>query len=476
MSPNLRRVLTILSLLAVALLAPAAPAFAEDPIGEFFGGLFGGGDHVRQHPAPRSAPRVRRILPHQENRGPTYWRGGEERARRGGAPKSDESAPGQGETPAETASPAPGAEQTPSGEARPAPSFHVAILGDTMATLLANGLPETLSDTPEIAIDRLSKSSSGLVRDDFYDWPKAAREIANGSGKVDVAVIMVGINDRQQIRQGADTEDPMTPRWRELYTARVDAMMAPFREKKIPVVWVGLPVMKSETFSADMAKLNEIFKERTSRAEAVFVDLWDSFSDEKGQYSAFGPDINGQIVKIRAADGVHFTPTGAVSVAHFVAEEIKKLYAVRKPAPIVARPEQAPAAPTQPATTGPAIEFRPPVAAPATTAPSLADRPAIGPVQALGAPVAAAGVQLARRSASDLSSMTEAQDPSAKALARHVFVQGGDQPARRNRADDAAWGAQSTAPAAAPPAPVAPAPAAAAPTPTPTAAPSPAKQ
>jgi len=474
MSPKLRRVLTLLSLLAAALLAPAAPAFAEDPIGEFFGGLFGGGDHVRQRPAPRSAPRVRRILPHQENRGPTYWRGGEERARRGGAPKSDDGGAGQSETPSETASPANGTEPTPSGDAKPAPTFHVAILGDTMATLLANGLPETLSDTPDIAIDKLSKASSGLVRDDFYDWPKAAREIANGPGKVDVAVIMVGINDRQQIRQGSDTEDPMTPRWRELYTARVDAMMAPFREKKIPVVWVGLPVMKSETFSADMAKLNDIYKERTSRADAVFVDLWDSFSDEKGQYSAFGPDINGQIVKIRAADGVHFTPTGAVSVAHFVAEEIKKLYGARKPAPIAARPEASPAAPTQPTATGPAIEFRPPVAAPATTAPSLADRPAIGPVQALDAPVAAAGVQLARRSASDLSAMTEAQDASAKALARHVFVQGGDQPARRNRADDAAWGAQAAAPAAAPPPPVAPTPAAAAPVAPP--APSPAKQ
>lgn len=453
MTPKLRRALSILTLLVAALVAPAAPAVAEDPIGEFFGGLFGGGggEHVRQRPAPRSAPRVRRILPHQENRGPTYWRGGEERVRRGGAAKSDENSA----SPSESATPAPGAEATPAdGGAQPTPTFHVAVLGDTMATLLANGLPETLSDTPDIAIDKLSKASSGLVRDDFYDWPKAAREIANGPGKIDVAVIMVGINDRQQIRQGAETEDPLTPRWRELYAARVDAMMAPFREKKIPVVWVGLPVMKSENYSSDMAKLNDIYKERTSRAEARFVDLWDSFSDEKGQYSAFGPDINGQIVKIRAADGVHFTPTGAVSVAHFVAEEIRKLYEGRKPAAVAARPEEPAAATPKPTATTPPIEFRPPVAAPATTAPSLADRPAIGPVQALGAPPVVAGAQLARRTATEAAALADAQDASAKALARHIFVQGGDQPAQKNRADDATW----IAPAATPTPAAAPAP------------------
>jgi hypothetical protein len=29
--------------------------------------------------------------------------------------------------------------------------------------------------------------------------------------------------------------------------------------------------------------------------------------------------------------------------------------------------------------------------------------------------------------------------PDAQALARHVFVEGGDQPARANRADDHSW-------------------------------------
>ncbi len=461
---TLAGVLTLIA--AFALIAPEA--HAQDPLAEFFGGLFGGGHGPRPKPrAPAaSAPtRVRRIMPHQENKKPTYWRRGETNAENPNPAAVEGAAtpaPDGTTTPAPSAdgtpTPAAGAPPAPAGPtsapaataAKPAaekpaaPSYFVAVMGDALGILLSNGLEEVLADTPGVKIIKDAKSSSGLVRDDFYDWPKAARDIAGGGQKIDVAVMMIGSNDRQQIHQGAETVDPMTPRWRELYASRVDAALTPFREKKIPVVWVGLPVMKSESFSADMAKLNEIFKERALRQGDVYVDLWEAFSDEKGQYSAFGPDIDGEIVKIRSADGVHFTAAGAVSVAHFVAAEIKKLYdaqraaepnlAVQSPAPTAAAPIAAKA-------TGP-VEFRSPVPAAFSAAPSLAERPAIGPVQTLGPPTVASGGELARKSSDPLP---DGGDAAAKALARHVFVQGGDQTARQNRADDYSWKAPPTA-------------------------------
>ena len=447
---------------AFALIAPEARA-QEDPFSEFFGGLFGGGHAPRPKPrAPAaSAPtRMRRMMPHQENRKPTYWRRGETNAENPTPAPVDGAAAPAPDGAATTATPADGT-QTPAAGATPnaaaakpatenpaaekqalAPSYFVAVMGDALGILLSNGLEEVLADTPGVKILKDAKSSSGLVRDDFYDWTKAAHDIAGGGQKIDVAVMMIGSNDRQQIRQGSETVDPMTPRWRELYAARVDAALAPFREKKIPVVWVGLPVMKSESFSADMAKLNEIFKERAQRQGDVYVDLWEAFSDEKGQYSAFGPDIDGEIVKIRSADGVHFTAAGAVSVAHFVAAEIKKLYDARRPAePSLAVQSSATAAPAVAKPAAP-VEFRSPVPAPFSAAPSLAERPAIGPVQTLGPPAVPAGGELARKSNDPLP---DGGDAAAKALARHVFVQGGDQTARQNRADDFSWKAPKAA-------------------------------
>lgn len=418
---TLRRVVVLL--LGALLLTSVAPcpSFAQDPFAEFFGGLFGGPPHGYGH---RGEPRVRRIMPHRENRAPTYWHGQTDNPRRA-AKRTEEATTDQSQNA--------GATQ---------PTFFVATVGDTLGLLLADGLKEGFSDRPDVAILRKGKESSGLVREDFYDWPKAAKEIAADSQKINVAVVMLGSNDRQAIQQGQDSYEPLSPRWREIYAARVDAVIAAFREKNIPVIWVGLPVMKNERFSADMAQLNEIFKARAAHAEVPYVDLWDAMTDEHGQYSAFGPDINGQIVKLRSADGVHFTEAGARSVAHFVESEIKKYYdAYRQQAPVADAPaapaseaSKNAAAPQQPAAapaSGQPITFRSPVGGP-SAAPTLPDRPAVGPAQQLTG--VGTATELARKTPA-----AKAADAPAQALVRHVFIEGGDQSPRDNRADDYSW-------------------------------------
>lgn len=421
---TLRRALALALIALGALLASPEASLAQDPFSDFFGGLFG----FRRAPIPHPAdePRVRRIMPHQENRPPTYWRGGEAaRSVHKRAVKRSESPAGASEAVKR---------ETPEVAA----TYFVAVMGDTFGILLANGLEETFADKPEIGILRKAKESSGLVRSDFYDWPKTAKEIANGAQKIDVAVMMIGSNDRQSLRDGAQSDEPFSPHWREAYAARIDAVMAPFREKKIPVIWVGLPMMKNESFSADMGKLNDLFREEVAKNEGIYVDLWEALADERGQFNAFGPDINGQIVKLRTADGVHFTDAGALSVAHFVANEIKKLYDERKPPELEQPPSAgAPAAKAQPSATAPAapVIFRSPEKPLSSEAPSLPERPAIGPVQTLtGAPAPGGASELARR-----ASAAPPAGADAQALARHVFVEGGDQPPRPNRADDQSW-------------------------------------
>lgn len=425
------RFVAIAALALVGFVADAPQAHAQDPFSEFFGSIFGGPSRSHEPRAP-SQPRVRRIMPHQENRPPTYWRSGESsRATTTKRAKKQDTAPAEG-----------GSKPDSAASPEVAANYFVALTGDTFALLLANGLEETFADKPEIGIVKKVKESSGLVRDDFYDWPKAARELANGPQKIDVAVIMLGSNDRQSLHDGAKSEETFSPRWQELYKARIDAMLAPFREKKIPVVWVGLPVMKNESFSADMAKLNDLFREAVTKDGGVYVDLWEALADEKGQYSAFGPDINGQIVKLRTADGVHLTDAGGLSVAHFVANEIKKLYEGARPAapeqPTATAPAQSPAQAAAPAqSNGAPIVFRSPVNPVATGAPALPDRPAVGRVQALS--LQPTGGELARPAATATTGGADAQ-----ALARHVFVEGGDQPARPGRADDYSWKAPAS--------------------------------
>ena len=55
-----------------------------------------------------------------------------------------------------------------------------------------------------------------------------------------------------------------------------------------------------------------------------YVDVWNSFLDVNGNYSAYGPDVNGQRRKLRFKNGISFTKAGNQKLAFFVAREIKR--------------------------------------------------------------------------------------------------------------------------------------------------------
>jgi hypothetical protein len=202
------------------------------------------------------------------------------------------------------------------------PLYFIDVVGDSLASLLADGLQEAFTDKPEVSIVSKAHESSGLVRDDFYDWPKAATGIASGPDRIDNVVIMIGINDLQAIKDGADSYDPLTDKWRDAYVRRIEGLVAPFRAAHVAVTWVGLPPMRSDRYNADVIKLNEIYKDYAEKAGFKYVDIWDAFASENGQYDAYGPDINGQNAKLRGADGVHFTKAGARKAAQFLEADI----------------------------------------------------------------------------------------------------------------------------------------------------------
>ncbi len=175
---TVRRLSTIaLAVVVVFALAATEGARAQnDPIGDFFDGIFGN-PHIRSRSTPREPEggRVRRIAPHQTyRRSAPAWHDAAKPAKR---KPSTPAASGVSPDPSGVAPDASGVAQEKPVEA----SFFVAVLGDTLGQLLSGGLGEAFEDKPEIAVRRLGKESSGLVRTDYYDWPKAAREIAAGT-------------------------------------------------------------------------------------------------------------------------------------------------------------------------------------------------------------------------------------------------------------------------------------------------------
>jgi hypothetical protein len=241
-----------------------------------------------------------------------------------------------------------------------------------------------------VAISRKSRESSGLVRDDFYDWPKAVHDLLASGEKINMAVILIGSNDHQPLRLGNATYEPGSPKWIEIYTARIAEISRAFHDKNIPLVWVGLPVVKSDRLSSDFLTFNDFYREQAEKAGAAYVDIWEAFEDDHGQYDPFGPDVNGQTVRIRTAEGVNFTKAGARKLAHFVEAEIRRNLDATQPqvdpavVTVPSEPSSDPAA--LPSTVAP-IEA--PAAAPV--------KPVAGPVLPLTGPVSAPGAQLATR-------------------------------------------------------------------------------
>src|SRR5262245_28203170 len=138
------------------------------------------------------------------------------------------------------------------------PAETVVVIGDSFAEWLAYGLEEVFAETPHIGIVRKTKQDLGLVRDDprsdAPEWAQAIKDLLPATEKANAIVVMLGVNDRASLRErlppakepapSSDNSHPSTspaatPRqpasvsyefhtdkWTELYSKRVDDMIA----------------------------------------------------------------------------------------------------------------------------------------------------------------------------------------------------------------------------------------------------------
>jgi hypothetical protein len=199
-------------------------------------------------------------------------------------------------------------------------------------------------------------------------------------------------------------------RWVELYTKKIEEMIAVAKSKGVPVVWVGLPAIRGPRGTSDMLFLDSLYRDASNKAGITYVDVWDGFVDEAGRFLQKGPDFEGQIRQLRTYDGVYFTKPGARKLAHYVEREITRLLAAHS-APVTL--------PTEPATPDAnAVPGQP------------APRPLAGPIL----PLVASSV-----SADQLLGGPGTRPAAVDALAARTLVKGEALTAPAGRADDFAW-------------------------------------
>ena len=367
------------------------------------------------------------------------------------------------------------------------PTTSIVVIGDDMADWLGYGLEDVFSDTPEIRVVRKNKLNSGLLRYDAkgdLDWWHVARDTV-AQEKADYVVMMLGIGDRQDIREKdlakeADTrakdqqakdqaaKDPQakeeaekkggqkpaktndadenaTPsaqrakktggsaefrsdEWEKVYSRRIDDTIAALKSKGVPVIWVGLPPIRGARSSGDTAYLNELYRARAERAGIKYVDVWDGFVDEAGKYSNYGPDYEGQVRRLRSSDGVFFTKAGAIKLARYVEQELSRYISNRVPVALPSGPFEATPSESRPT-----------------------ERPLMGPV------IPMSGMPKDKKDSDNLLGSSGSNPIQGDAIATKVLAKGEAVAAPPGRADNFAWpnGSQAQSAAVAPETPIA---------------------
>lgn len=200
----------------------------------------------------------------------------------------------------------------------------ILVVGDFMAAGLADGLDEAFAESPGVTVEDRTNGSSGLVRDDYYDWPASIGPILD-EVKPAVAVVLIGSNDRQEMKVGGSTEPVRSDKWTEEYTRRAEALADAVRKRNIPLLWVGVPAFQSPSMSADILAFDGIFRSVAAKAEGEFIDTWDGFVDENGKFVFTGSDINGQQVRLRGPDGINLTEAGKRKLAFYVEKSARRI-------------------------------------------------------------------------------------------------------------------------------------------------------
>ena len=206
----------------------------------------------------------------------------------------------------------------------------VLVVGDFLAASLAKGLKDAYGDNRMVTIEPDASGSSGLVRQDHYDWSQELGPLID-TAKPAVVVMMIGANDRQPISGPSTTLAVRSPEWNDEYERRVDEIAAIVKQRGLPLIWVGAVPFKFDRMSDDMVFFNDLYRQAVQDVSGEYVDVWDGFVDEEDSFVYSGPSVDGQTVQLRSSDGITMTDAGAEKLAFFAKKAIDRFIAADAP-------------------------------------------------------------------------------------------------------------------------------------------------
>jgi len=201
----------------------------------------------------------------------------------------------------------------------------VLLVGDSLSIGLGKQLDAAFASRPDLSFAHLGKVSSGLANPAFFDWNvNLANQVA--AHHPDVVLVMLGANDDKPLPLPEGRSAAFGSRdWDAAYAGRVSRLHSIARAGNPPafVYFVGVPVMGDAGFNQQMAHIDGVLHKTAGRLQSCsFVDVKGVLADATGAYAPVARTSGGDIVRLRADDGVHITPAGAKLLAARLIEAV----------------------------------------------------------------------------------------------------------------------------------------------------------
>ncbi|HWC67464.1 MAG TPA: DUF459 domain-containing protein [Acidimicrobiales bacterium] len=236
-------------------------------------------------------------------------------------PATATTVPSAGETPATV--PAAPPTTPPPGPPSADNPLRIYLAGDSLAQGWGSVLQGQLAESDVYDVEERVRSSTGLTRPDYFNWPDALQDDVE-SYQPQVVVVTFGGNDGQPLKDDdGDYHDVGDPEWAEVYGARTGAVMDYLGANGRKLIWVGVPNAKSESLNQRMEIIRGVaMAEAEKRPNVTYVDSWALFRGANGGYAEYIVDQDGVAKPMRANDGYHMSFTGYERWARAIKAEI----------------------------------------------------------------------------------------------------------------------------------------------------------
>ena len=173
--------------------------------------------------------------------------------------------------------------------------------------------------------------ATGLTRPDVFNWFDEIRKQVR-ERKPKVVVLDFGGNDDKAymtgLPEGVTIDDFGGSVWRREYARRVGGVMDVINRAGAFVVWIGLPQTSSPDQTARFDVVNAVVEKQARKrpGRAAYIDTYRLFAGDDGGYTQYMRTLSGELVQVRASDGVHFEREGGDIIAREVLKALNQQF------------------------------------------------------------------------------------------------------------------------------------------------------